>query len=177
MRQGNFQRPGYKNVINLPAVSGNKQKNEVDTVRDERRNELINNNISDIFDLTTEGLFKTFESLSRDISNIFDGFFKSMPEMANVQDIRVVGNDVIINANIPGMSTDDLDININEDYVRLSGKYQRSNEFRNMEDNSYRVQKSCSAFVRTIPLPAKVNYHLAKVEYKGDTLSITIPKL
>ncbi|HEX9059073.1 MAG TPA: Hsp20/alpha crystallin family protein [Clostridia bacterium] len=177
MRQGNFQRPGYKNNINLPAVSGNKQKNEVDTVRDTRRNELINSNINDIFDLTTEGLFKRFESLSKEISSIFDGFIKSMPKMEDIQDIKVLENDVIINANIPGMSTDDLDININEDYVRLSGRYQRSNEYRNMEDNSYRAQKSYSAFVRTIPLPAKVNYRLAKVEYKGDTLSISIPKL
>lgn len=108
MRPSNSPESKDKNLINLPVIPRtlNKQKNKEDSVKDE---------------LTPESVFEKFENLIREISNIFNGLFDIMPGIVEVQDFRITQTDenVIVNAKIPGLSTDNLDVNIGEDYKEI----------------------------------------------------------
>mgnify|MGYP000297794746 CR=1 FL=1 len=147
---------------------------------DRRRGRLpVKRKEADIMDSTYSGIFKKFEEFTREILNLFDDLMDEIPGMGENRDIRIsqTDEDVVIEAEIPGLSVDDLDVNITDDYVRLSGKQQVSNEYRSLDDNSYRSQSYFKAFFRTIRLPERVKYRQARVEYKGDNLHISIPKI
>lgn len=132
----------------------------------------------DVFDFSPECIFKKFEDLSREIFSVFDDLFDNMPGMRDVQDYQITQteDDIVIKAKLQGLSTDNLDVNIDEDFVRVSGKQQTCSEYRGLDNGLFRSQKSFSAFYRKIPLPVKVKCHDARVNYDGEELMIVIPR-
>lgn len=122
--------------------------------------------------------FKGLEGLFSGINAIFDRFseYLSDMEVCPEANVRETGDSVVVKTEIPGLSEDNLDVDVFEDHIRLSGKQQRKDEYRNTDENVYRKEEYYRAFYKTLPLPVRVKYGQAKVEYKGDILTITIPK-
>ncbi len=89
-------------------------------------------------------------------------------------DIYETGEDVVVKAEIPGVSKEDLNIYIDDNSIRLSGHSRRDAEFK--DENTYRSERFYGNFSRTIPLPVEVKPDQAKAEYKDGILSITVPK-
>lgn len=90
-------------------------------------------------------------------------------------DIYQTQTDVVVKAEIPGVSKDDLNLYIDENSVRLSGQAKKESEFK--EENIYRAERYYGSFSRTIQLPVEVKSEKAKAEYKDGILSIVVPKL
>ncbi|HHV95706.1 MAG TPA: Hsp20/alpha crystallin family protein [Clostridiaceae bacterium] len=120
--------------------------------------------------------FKDMDFLSREVSN----FFESMPfpfwgrTTSPRVDVYQTEKDVIVKAEIPGVSKEDLNIFIDENSIKLSGQTRKDNEFK--DENVYRSERYYGSFSRTIPLPAEVKTEQAKAEYKDGILSIVVPK-
>jgi HSP20 family protein len=122
--------------------------------------------------------FKGLEGLFNGINTIFDRFaeYVSDMEVCPETDIHETGDSVVVRAEIPGLSKDNLDVDVFEDQIRLSGKQHRKDEYRNTDENVYRKEEYYRAFYKVLPLPAKVKYNQAKVDYKGDILTVIVPK-
>lgn len=116
----------------------------------------------------------------RDINRQMIDFFERSPFrfLADVTTPRVdvyqTDTDVIVKAEIPGVSKDDLNVIIDENAVRLSGQVRRSEEFK--AENIYRSERHYGAFSRVIPLPAEVKAEQARAEYRDGVLTIRAPK-
>ena len=89
-------------------------------------------------------------------------------------DVYQTEKDVIVKAEIPGISKEDLEVYIDEDSIRLSGQSKRDKEYK--DENIYRTERYYGSFSRTIPLPMEVKTEQASAEYKDGILSITVPK-
>jgi len=89
-------------------------------------------------------------------------------------DVYQTETDVVVKAEIPGVSKEDLNVYVEENHVRLSGQTKKSEEIK--EDNMYRSERYFGSFSRIIPLPAAVRQNEAKAEYKDGILTLTIPK-
>lgn len=76
-------------------------------------------------------------------------------------DVYQTEKDVVVEAEIPGVSKEDLDIYIDENSIKLSS----------------RTERDYGSFSRTIPLPVEVKSEDAKAEYRDGILSITVPKV
>lgn len=116
------------------------------------------------------------DGLGRELGNFFSFTpFKLFGDMSvpNV-DIYQTPVDVIIKAEIPGVSKQDLDLNIDDTSVRISGKTKRDSQFT--EENAYRTEMYYGSFSRTVPLPVRVKSELARADYKDGILSVTVPK-
>jgi HSP20 family protein len=122
--------------------------------------------------------FKGLEGLFNGINTIFDRFSEFLSDIEVCPEIEVsnTGDSVAVKAEIPGLSKDNLDVDVFEDHIRLSGKQQRKDEYRNTDENVYRKEEYYRAFYKILPLPVKVKYNQAKIEYKGDILTVIIPK-
>lgn len=81
---------------------------------------------------------------------------------------------LIIKAELPGLSKDDIDVNIENGKLTLSGERKSENEVT--EDQYYRRERSCGKFVRTFALPADVDPDKIAAEFKDGVLKIEIPK-
>lgn len=120
---------------------------------------------------------KDMDDIGRDMANFMDkmpfGFFGKgfSPRV----DIYETGQDVVVKAEIPGVSKEDLNVYIDDNSIRLSGNTKRDTEFK--DENTYRSERFYGSFSRTIPLPVEVKPENARAEYKDGILSITVPKV
>lgn len=132
---------------------------------------------SDCMSLIEWNPFRSIDNMGREMVNFFDrspfDFFgrTTSPRI----DVYQTDNDVIVKAEIPGVSKEDLSVYIDENILRLSGQFKRDNEYK--DENIYRTERHYGTFSRTIPLPIEVKSDDANAEYSDGILSITIPKV
>jgi HSP20 family protein len=120
--------------------------------------------------------FKDIVNISRDMSDFFyrtpfDLFTRSTSPLI---DLYESNSDIVVKAEIPGVSKEDLNVYVDENTIKLSGQAKKDTEYK--DENIYRTERFYGNFSRTIPLPMKVKSEQAKAEYKDGILKITVPK-
>lgn len=88
-------------------------------------------------------------------------------------EVRQRGNELVVCADLPGLSPDDVDIDVEDGVLTISGERQQSNEDR--QENYYRSERSYGSFVRSIPLPEGVNEEEVRAHFDNGVLEVTIP--
>ena len=88
-------------------------------------------------------------------------------------DVIQRGNDLIVHADLPGMTHDDVVVEVSDGAITISAERQQEHE----EDRGsvHRVERSYGAFFRTIPLPEGAIVDWAKANFKDDVLEVTVP--
>ncbi|MGQ4646182.1 Hsp20 family protein [Lyngbya aestuarii] len=75
---------------------------------------------------------------------------------------------------VPGMEAKDLDVQVTEDSVSISGE--RKSEAKTEEKGITRSEFHYGKFQRVIPLPAPIQNTKVEAEYKDGVLRLTLPK-
>ncbi|MEQ9549378.1 MAG: Hsp20/alpha crystallin family protein [Coleofasciculus sp. G3-WIS-01] len=75
---------------------------------------------------------------------------------------------------IPGMEAKDIDVQVTEDAVSISGerKSAQKSEDKGVTKTEFRYGR----FERLIPLPVRIQHTNVKAEYKDGILNLTLPK-
>jgi HSP20 family protein len=81
---------------------------------------------------------------------------------------------VMIKAELPGVDKNDINIDLKDRLLTLSGERTHDKEVN--EENYYRRERSYGKFQRTFTLPADVDSDKIKAEFKDGVLQIEIPK-
>lgn len=81
---------------------------------------------------------------------------------------------LVIKAELPGLSKDDIDVNIENGKLTLTGERKAENEVA--EDKYYRRERTYGKFVRTFALPADVDPDKIAAVFKDGVLKIEIPQ-
>jgi HSP20 family protein len=89
-------------------------------------------------------------------------------------DIYETGNDVVLKAEIPGISQDEIDIKIEDNTLVLKGE--RKFEKKSEDEKYYRIERSYGNFVRSFTLPNSVDQEGVKATYEAGVLKIVMPK-
>lgn len=88
-------------------------------------------------------------------------------------DIRVADDEYIVEAFLPGVSAEDLDIQIESNIVTLKGEI----SIERKEDDRYLLQERPSGmFQRSIELPDDVEADKVEAELKNGVLTLRLPK-
>lgn len=114
---------------------------------------------------------RDIDSIGREMGNFLENFRFSSPRI----DVYQTETEVIVKAEIPGVSKEDLNVYVDENTVRLSGETKRDEEYK--DENVYRTERFYGNFSRTVPLPVEVRSEQAKAEYKNGILSVSLPKV
>ena len=97
------------------------------------------------------------------------GFFDSFsPEV----DMFKRNGKLVITADLPGMSKDDVKVEITDDYVILEGERKYAHEEN--EEGVYRSERGYGEFRRQILLPEGAKPETALANFKNGVLEITI---
>ncbi|HEY4482688.1 MAG TPA: Hsp20/alpha crystallin family protein [Candidatus Paceibacterota bacterium] len=89
-------------------------------------------------------------------------------------DVYQTPDDIIIEAMIPGVKADDLDISITREMVTIRGTRDR---YRSVEDDQFFFRELFwGSFSRTILLPQEVEPDAADAREKNGVLTIVLPK-
>ena len=115
--------------------------------------------------------------------NIFDDideFFGNMPRRAISRsfapaiNIRQTESAVVVEAPLPGIDPNKVDITIENDILTIEGREEKKSE---VEEKDYtRREWTMQSFHRSVALPVAVYGDKADAEYKDGVLVITVPK-
>ena len=121
-------------------------------------------------------------SFQHDMNRMFDQFFHGgNGEEAKVStwrpsvDIYETDDALVIKAELPGVSKDDVSIDVHQNRLTLRG--QRKHETDVKDEHYHRVERSYGSFQRSFTLPATVDAEKAEASFKDGVLELRLPRL
>jgi HSP20 family protein len=115
--------------------------------------------------------------------SLFDRFFEDfeLPSLFSEEmrftpafDVSETENELIIRGEVPGMDLKDIDINLSDGLLTITGE--KKHEKENKNENYYRVERHYGTFSRTMPVPFEVEADKVDATYKDGVLKVTLPK-
>ena len=80
----------------------------------------------------------------------------------------------MISAELPGLSKEDVKINIADDILTISGEKKQREK---VEGNTYhRIERTYGKFQRNFSLPTHIQGDKVKAGFKDGVLTVTLPK-
>jgi HSP20 family protein len=83
-------------------------------------------------------------------------------------------DEIVLEAELPGMSREDFELTIENNVLTLRGE--RRFEKKDEADNYHRVERAYGAFSRSFTLPQMVSAENATAEYKNGVLRVVLHK-
>ncbi|QLG63794.1 Hsp20/alpha crystallin family protein [Halorarum salinum] len=123
-----------------------------------------------------------------DIESVFDRMNRELEqlgqqlegEFGGTVDVDVSETDdaVVVVADLPGFSSDEIDVNVADRDLTLSADREESEEENEEGDGRryHRRERSRRSTTRRIRLPADVLEREADAEYRNGVLTVTLPK-
>jgi HSP20 family protein len=89
-------------------------------------------------------------------------------------DIYEEKDDLIVKAEVPGLSKDEIDISLDGNTLTIKGEKKKEEEVK--EDDYYRCERTFGAFFRSIELPSEVKADKVTASFKNGVIEIRLPK-
>jgi HSP20 family protein len=117
--------------------------------------------------------------LQDQMNDLFENFFGDWSGSAALRaplpmDISEDDEQITVNAELPGMKNDDIDISVQNDMLTISGE--KKDERKETGRNFYHSERQYGRFQRSLRLPAPVDADKVAATYRDGVLSITLPK-
>ena len=81
--------------------------------------------------------------------------------------------EVVIKAELPGLSKQDIDLRVENNTLTIRGERKRQQEVK--EEQYHRVERVYGAFSRSFTVPATVDAARVSAEYKDGVLTVVLP--
>jgi HSP20 family protein len=115
-------------------------------------------------------------------SNLIDRFFnESLTRQGGsaysfVPRVDIVENEKAfeIHVAVPGMNKEDFKIDLNDNFLTVSGERKFTREKK--ENNYHSIETQYGSFSRSFTLPENVDAHSINAKYNNGILEITVPK-
>jgi HSP20 family protein len=82
-------------------------------------------------------------------------------------------NDLVVRADLPGLTKDDVKVEVTEDKITIQGE--RKKEFKEEKEGIYRAERSYGSFYREVALPEGAMTDQAKATFKDGVLEVAMP--
>jgi HSP20 family protein len=122
------------------------------------------------------------QSFQHEMNRMFNQFFQgSNGEEAKVStwnpsvDIYETDDALVIKAELPGVSKDDVSIDVHQNTLTLRG--QRKHEAEVKDEQYHRVERSYGSFQRSFTLPSTIDYEKVQATFKDGVLELHLPRL
>jgi HSP20 family protein len=89
-------------------------------------------------------------------------------------DVKETKDAYVINADLPGVKDEELDVSLSGNLLTISGK--REEEHREEGDSYYAMERSLGSFARSFTMPDGVDAENVTADLKQGVLTLRIPK-
>lgn len=127
------------------------------------------------------------EGMQRQMTRVMEQMFSpilgragvNLPSLGNMQafipnvEVFTSGNDLIVRAELAGIDPKDVDVEITDEAVHVSGEMKRESEIE--DDAYYHSERQYGRFERIIPLPNRIKDQDAKATFRNGLLEIRAP--
>jgi HSP20 family protein len=112
-----------------------------------------------------------------DWDGLLDNFFTDTPvwnARTPAVDVREMEDEYLMEVELPGLTDNDIELNVEDNILTLSSKKEESKEEKK---NGYLIrERRNQEFARTFVLPKDVDRDKIKGEFKNGLLAVSIPK-
>jgi HSP20 family protein len=128
---------------------------------------------------------RELNSIQTEMNRLFNTFFDS-PASAGTReghtlqrwippmDLVETENDFVLRADLPGLAEGDVNIELENNVLTLSGERKAEHEER--KEGYYRVERSSGTFSRSLTLPDGVDPDAVRANFARGVLEVRIPK-
>jgi HSP20 family protein len=121
-------------------------------------------------------------SLQNEMNRLFNTVFDApapgnggaMRRWMPAMDLIETGEHFVLRADLPGMDQDDIQIELEDGTLTLSGE--RKAEHESNGEGYYRVERAFGTFARTLTLPQGVDPEAVAASFDRGVLEIRVPK-
>ncbi len=118
------------------------------------------------------------ERVQREFNRMFGSVFANrlggQDRWVPAMDLVEEDNDLVLRLDLPGISEQDVDIELQDDVLTVSGE--RSSESETETDGTYRMERSFGAFSRSLTLPPGIDPDTIRAAFDQGVLEVRIPK-
>ncbi|MBE9045308.1 Hsp20/alpha crystallin family protein [Pleurocapsales cyanobacterium LEGE 10410] len=124
---------------------------------------------------------KQMDRLFEDMLSVSDRDWMGLHNMGGMWtpavEIKEQDKELILKAEIPGIDAKDLEVEVAEDRVTLSGEHKEEKKTEDKEKNYFHSEFYYGKFERVIPLPVAVKTDEIKSDFEKGVLTLTLPKV
>jgi HSP20 family protein len=123
---------------------------------------------------------RELNALQGEMNRLFSSFFDEggstgeRRRWAPAVDLLERDDSLVLKADLPGMSEDDVHIEVRDNVLTVAGE--RKAEHEANENGYYRVERSFGQFSRSLQLPDGVDADRIAASFDNGVLEVTIPK-
>jgi HSP20 family protein len=118
------------------------------------------------------------EPFSREVDRLFDAFLGQADREGRrwvpPVDLVEAEDHFVLKADLPGLTQDDVSIEVQDGTLSISGERKAEHEQR--ERGWYRIERSFGSFSRSLTLPEGVDPDGIQAEFRDGVLEVRIPK-
>lgn len=127
--------------------------------------------------------FRELTRMEREMDDLFGRFFGGSPrfreeaealEWSPAIDVVDRKDELVLRADLPGLTEKDIDITVQDSTLRLSG--QRAEEKETKEEDYYCSERWTGSFSRMLTLPSGINADKISASFKNGVLEVHLPK-
>jgi HSP20 family protein len=120
-------------------------------------------------------------SLGESLDRFFDDWLVSprtlwaLPALSSIFPVDVYREDgnLVIKAEVPGVTSEELDISVKDNVLTISGETRAEEEVK--EENYIRRERRYGSFSRSLALPAEAEGDKAEAAFEDGVLTVTVP--
>ena len=91
--------------------------------------------------------------------------------------VREEDDAYVLSALVPGLKSDEVNIQVLEDVLRIQGEYKRSGPVDKADESNYLVRELPNgSFTRTLRLPAEIDAEHVEANITDGVLTLRLPK-
>lgn len=90
-------------------------------------------------------------------------------------DMRETDSNIIVEAELPGVAEDDIDVQLSDNVLTVRGEKRFEKKEDKGEEYHY-LERAYGSFARSIPLPFEVDPDSVEAVFKNGVLTLTLPK-
>lgn len=124
--------------------------------------------------------FRDLMNIQEEMNRLFEDFFHRPSQAGNggtwapVMDISESDSTITVKMDLPGVTKDDVNIQIVGDTLQVKGEKRQEKDVR--EENYHRIERTYGSFFRSVELPTRVVAEKITAKFKDGVLTIELPK-
>ena len=116
--------------------------------------------------------------MREEMDSMLESMMPSQPMIAQViapaVDVFEQDGNIMVKADVPGLSKDDLEVTATEDSISIKGEFKKEEKVE--KEGFYHQERRFGRFFRTIPMPTAIKPDEVKAGFKEGVLEIAAPK-
>jgi HSP20 family protein len=125
---------------------------------------------------------REISSIQNEVNRLFNSFFDTPVSGSQGQvrrwfpamDLSEVDDHYVLRADLPGLSEDNVKIELEDNVLTISGE--RKSEHEERREGYHRVERASGSFARSLTLPEGVDPEAIEASFERGVLEVRIPK-